>query len=72
MYLSNVYISRLMFVVKHQGDVVGGIYADLYHWNILYVCILFASEAHRNKSLGSVLLNQVEEKAKSMGSTLSR
>lgn len=61
---------EINFVVKHQGGVVGGIYADLYHWNILYVCILFVSEAHRNKNLGSVLLNQVEEKAKSMGSTL--
>lgn len=61
---------EINFVVKHQGDVIGGVYADLYHWNILYICILFVSEAHRNKKIGSILLNHAEETAKSMGCTL--
>ncbi|MEO8963749.1 MAG: GNAT family N-acetyltransferase [Gammaproteobacteria bacterium] len=61
---------EINFVVMHQGDVIGGIYADLYHWNILYICILFVSETHRNKKLGSILLNHAEETAKSMGCTL--
>ena len=62
---------EINFIINNEGNVVGGIYADLYHWNILYICILFVAEAHRNKNLGSILLTQVEEKARSMGSTLS-
>ena len=59
------------YVIKHKGNTVAGIYADIYHWKILYICILFVEESHRHKKLGSILLCKVEEEAKKLGSTLS-
>ena len=37
---------ELNYIITQENNIVGGIYADLYHWNILYICILFVSEAH--------------------------
>ncbi len=59
------------YVVKENGIVIAGIKGMIYHWNILYIDVLFVAESHRGKNLASRLLYQVEWEAKAVGATLS-
>ena len=43
----------------------------MFPWGIMYVDSLFVEENHRNKGLGSMLLQKVEKEAKTIGATLS-
>lgn len=58
------------YVIKDKGLIIAGIKADVYHWGILYVDVLFVDENHRHKGLGSTLLQKVEQEAKEMGAKL--
>jgi N-acetylglutamate synthase-like GNAT family acetyltransferase len=59
------------YVIKENGFSIAGIHAIIYLWKILFVDILFVSEAHRGKDLGSILLRKVEDEAKAMGAKLA-
>ncbi len=61
----------LNYCFKEKGAVIAGINAELYHWKILYVGILFVDKAHRYQNLGSHLLEKVEAEAKDIGARLS-
>lgn len=58
-------------VIKDDnGNVIAGILGVLYCWNCLYIDVLWVDEEYRNSDLGSKLLQDVEEEAKSKGSKL--
>lgn len=53
-----------------NGDVIAGIITIAYCWNILNVDILWVHESHRQKGLGTLLLNEVEKEAREKGITM--
>lgn len=57
-------INRCM---RDGDEVVGGILAQVYCWNILYIDVLWVKDAYRNKGYASALVNDIESKAKEMG-----
>jgi len=57
--------------IKNGDEVVGGILATVYCWNILYIDILWVKEEYRNKGYASALVNEVENKAKKMACRIS-
>ncbi|OJW47797.1 MAG: hypothetical protein BGO67_09120 [Alphaproteobacteria bacterium 41-28] len=59
------------YIIKNNGAIIAGIKSVIYNWCILYVVALFVHESHRHKGLGSILLQKVEEEAKTIGATLS-
>jgi GNAT superfamily N-acetyltransferase len=60
------------YVLKDDsGQVMGGINATLYCWNILYIDVLYVDEAHRGKGLGRLLLERAEREAKALGGYMS-
>ena len=58
------------YVIKDNGTIIAGIKADIYHWGILYISLLFVDERYRGLGLGTALLNKVESEAKALGATL--
>jgi GNAT superfamily N-acetyltransferase len=62
----------LSHVLKgNAGQMIGGINATLYCWNIVYIDVLYVEEAHRGRGLGRLLLEKAESKAKALGGYLS-
>ncbi len=62
----------LSYGVKDEtGQLIGGINAMLYCWNILYVDILYVEDAHRGKGYGKLLLDRVESEARQLGGYMS-
>jgi GNAT superfamily N-acetyltransferase len=62
----------LSHVVKDDtGQIIAGINAILYYWNIMHVDILFVDRSHRGKGYGKLLLDKAESKAKSIGGYMS-
>jgi GNAT superfamily N-acetyltransferase len=59
------------YVIKENGEIIAGLNAIIYCWKILYIDILFVDERHRDKDLGTNLINQLEKDAKEMGATLA-
>ena len=60
------------FHIKDEGGlVIAGINSLMYCWGMLYIDVLFVDENYRGQRLGSILLNQVEAEAKSLGASLS-
>jgi GNAT superfamily N-acetyltransferase len=58
----------LSYVLKGStGQVVAGINATLYCWNIMYVDILYVDHSQRGKGYGKLLLDKAESRAKSIG-----
>ena len=58
----------LSYVLKNDmGQVMGGINAMLYGWNILYIDVLHVDSAHRGNGYGKLLLDKAEQHAKSLG-----
>lgn len=53
-----------------NGNLVGGITAFIYGWKILYIHVLWVQDEYRHDGYGSMLLTQVENEARNMGSTL--
>ncbi len=58
------------YIIKDQGKIIAGIKADIYHWKILYIEVLYLEPDYRGKGLGSALLEKVEQEAREMGATL--
>jgi GNAT superfamily N-acetyltransferase len=59
---------NLSHVLKDDdGQVIAGVNATLYCWNILYVDILYVDDAHRGKGYGKRLMDAAEAKAKRLG-----
>lgn len=58
-------ILDLSYVVQDSdGNILAGITADMYFWNILFIDILWVDEKHRHKGLGTELFKKVEAEAK--------
>jgi GNAT superfamily N-acetyltransferase len=64
-------VINLNFTIKNGDEVIAGICADVYIWKTLYISVFFVEENYCHQGLRTILLNKVEEKARSMGSTLS-
>jgi GNAT superfamily N-acetyltransferase len=63
---------NVSYVLKdNTGQVMAGINATLYCWNIMYVDILYVDYLQRGKGYGRVLLDKAESKAKSLGGYMS-
>lgn len=61
---------NIHYAIKENDTVIAGICADVYVWKIMYLQLLFVNEAHRNKDLATIMLQRVENDAKTMGVTL--
>lgn len=58
-------ILDLNYVVKDtNGNILAGINADMYFWNILFIDTLWVDEKFRHKGIGSELFKKVENEAK--------
>ena len=55
------------YVIKDNGLIIAGIRTCFYLGACLAINVLFVDEVHRNKGLGALLLNQVEDDARAMG-----
>jgi GNAT superfamily N-acetyltransferase len=63
---------NLSHVLKDSsGQVLGGINATLYCWNIMYVDVLYVEHECRGKGYGKLLIEKAENKARSLGGYLS-
>jgi GNAT superfamily N-acetyltransferase len=63
---------NVSYVLKdNTGQVMAGINATLYCWNIMYVDILYVDYLQRGKGYGRLLLDKAESKAKSLGGYMS-
>ena len=58
------------FIIKDNEEIIAGIKAEIYHWGILYIDVLYVDERYRGKGLGSALLKKVETEAKQTEVTL--
>jgi GNAT superfamily N-acetyltransferase len=62
----------LSYALKDEtGQVMAGINAMLYCWNILYIDILYVEDAHRGKGYGKLLLDRAESEARQLGGYMS-
>lgn len=52
--------------IKEGNEVMGGILAQVYCWNILYIDVLWVKDEYRNRGYASMLVGDVENKAKEM------
>lgn len=59
------------YLIKENEEVIAGICADVYIWKILYISLLFVDEKHRNRDLGTLLIQKVEDEARAIGATLA-
>jgi GNAT superfamily N-acetyltransferase len=59
------------YVIKEGETIIAGISAMVFPWGVLFVDVIFVDDNHRNKGLGSSLLQKVEMEAKAMGATVS-
>jgi len=57
--------------IKDGNEVVGGILAEVYCWNILSIDVLWVKDEHRNKGYAKALVDAVESEAKKMGCLIS-
>lgn len=65
-------IWNIDYVIKNDdGELIGGINAEIVNWGILFISLLFISKKYRNLGYGSKLLKYVEEKARINGCYLS-
>jgi GNAT superfamily N-acetyltransferase len=64
-------IIDLNYIIKDNEEIIAGICADVYIWKILFISLIFVHDDYRHKKLGSLLIQKVEEKAKSLGATLA-
>ena len=53
--------------IRDSGKVVGGILAQIYCWNILYIDVLWVQNEHRNNGYASALVSDIENTARKMG-----
>ena len=59
-------------VIKVDGTVVAGIFAERDRWNILKINLLWVDEAYRKKGYASALVKEVENVARKLGCKLSQ
>jgi GNAT superfamily N-acetyltransferase len=62
---------RLQYGISEDGEVTAGFSATLYCWGILSVDIVWVAEQHRDKGLGTKLMDALEEEATKLGCTLA-
>ena len=60
----------LNFNIKNGSDIVAGVNAELIAKGALFISILWVDEEHRGNEYGSMLLDHVENKARSYGAKL--
>ena len=57
--------------IRDGDTVIGGILAQVYYWNILYIDVLWVDDAYRGNGYASALICDVEHKAREMGCQIS-
>jgi len=57
-------------ITDQQGNMIAGVNALLYCWNIAYLDVLYVDSAYRGKGIGTQLMDHLEMKMQSLGSTL--
>ena len=57
--------------IKDGDEVVGGILAEVYCWNILSIDVLWVKDEYRNKGYAKALVNYAENEAREMGCRIS-
>jgi len=55
-----IYMNRC---VKENGEVVGGVLAEIQYKNVLFVDVLWVKEDCRNKGYATALMNDIEKQA---------
>jgi GNAT superfamily N-acetyltransferase len=65
------HLPPLNYVVKKDGNIMGGINAHIYFLDTLFVEQLFVDEEYRGLGLARALLEKVEREAKAMGANLA-
>lgn len=60
------------YIVKDENDIIAGINSCLYLEEVLRIGALFVDERYRGKGIGSTLLKQVEDEAKTVGARVAR
>lgn len=53
--------------IEEQGKLIAGLDACVTAFKILYVSTVFVDENHRRKGYGSLLMKEMEKRAKAMG-----
>ncbi len=65
------YMSLDFNLKAENGDIIAGINATLYCWNIMYVDVLYVEESYRGRGYGKTLLSKAEAAARQHGGYLS-
>lgn len=61
----------LNYTIKDKDTIIAGINSCFYFEEILCIGTIFVEEAYRNQGLGSILLNKVENVARTKGAKLA-
>lgn len=56
--------------IERGGEIIAGIIARMYCWNVVYVDTLWVKEEYRKEGLGMRLIESVERRAKEYGAHL--
>lgn len=60
------------YIIKDGNEIIAGINSCLYLEEVLRVGALFVDEKYRHKGIGSALLKQVEDEARTIGARVVR
>ena len=70
-FTQKIPFEKINYVAKNEKkEITAGIKSILYGWGVLFVDLLWVSEAYRGHGIGSHLMHKVEETAKQKGCTL--
>lgn len=58
--------------VKHGDKLIAGVDACMTAFKILYVSTVFVDEGYRNNKIGTLLMNEVEKRARLLGANMIR
>jgi len=57
--------------IKEGDEVIGGVMAEVYCWNILHIDVLWVKDEYRGKGYATALMNNAENIARKMGCHIS-
>lgn len=58
--------------VKHGDKLIAGVEASITAFKILYISTVFVDEGYRNNKIGTLLMNEVEKRARLLGANMIR
>lgn len=69
-FVNNVELEKNYLIKDQNGNIIAGIKGCFYLRECLYISVLFIDEDKRKQGLGSILLQTIEQEAKSMNISL--